>query len=103
MAKRFNRRILYKLIESKIKFHGFPGLECLLRVICEASTYTFQHTGVLADLFHIIFTPSSSKENFISREYHQAEHSGKMRNCSKYNDKCSISLLDLFSYIGDIL
>ena len=36
--------------------HGYRGKECLLRAICEASEYSLEHNGVLADILHIVLT-----------------------------------------------
>lgn len=44
------------LIKSIIFRHGYPGKSCLLRTICEAAEFTFQHEGVLNDILHIVLT-----------------------------------------------
>ncbi|XP_065169573.1 uncharacterized protein [Atheta coriaria] len=101
-AKMFDRRFVYDAIESKMKMYGFPGKNCLLRTICEASEETVQHNGVLGDILHIIFTPSSSKDN-ITNEYELAEVKGRERSCKEYNKNCTISFLNVISWIGEAL
>ncbi|KAI4456128.1 hypothetical protein MML48_8g00006779 [Holotrichia oblita] len=98
-----DRKDAYTVIENKLEAHGYPGKACLLRTICEASEYSMEHNGVLADILHIILTPSSSKSEDLV-EYEQAEIYGKInQHCKKYVKKCTQSILDLISILGDVL
>ncbi|CAH0562492.1 unnamed protein product [Brassicogethes aeneus] len=97
-----DRAFVYNALETKMNTSGYPGKACLLRTICEASTHTVEHNnGVLGDILHIIFTPSTSKNFNLSTEYETAEIMGRTTSdCKDYNRNCTISFLDLISWIG---
>ncbi|XP_022907604.1 uncharacterized protein [Onthophagus taurus] len=93
-----SRKFVYGVIERKLKSHGYPGKNCLLRAICEASEYSMEHTGVLADVFHILLSPSKSKSELGLTDYEKAEFYGlENKLCDKYAKKCEISLLGIIS------
>ncbi|XP_044256517.1 uncharacterized protein LOC123006249 isoform X2 [Tribolium madens] len=96
----WGRKYFYDILEYKMKSHGYPGKNCLLRAICETSLYSSENTGILGDILHLLLTPSSSKDDVLE-DYRNAEQYGKRRkNCRKYTKKCTISFLDLVSQIG---
>ncbi|XP_017776028.1 PREDICTED: uncharacterized protein LOC108562263 [Nicrophorus vespilloides] len=105
ISKSFNiaRKFVYNAFEFKLKSNGFPGKPCLLRSICEAAEYSMDHNGVLADLIHIMLSPSTSKTEGL-HEYENAENYGRFyKHCKKYKKKCPISVLEMVSHIGDVI
>ncbi|XP_050302525.1 uncharacterized protein LOC126740505 [Anthonomus grandis grandis] len=97
----FGRKSLYESIEAKLVSKGHMGRSCLLKAICEVASYTVLHAnGLVGDLVHLIFTPSSTKnedETYI-KPFIEAEETGwNTKNCEKYH--CQISMLDLISSI----
>lgn len=52
-----------------------------------------------------IFRPSSSKaEANMTSEYQKAELEGsKNKDCAEYKKNCTVSILDLFSWIGNVM
>ncbi|KAG5670645.1 hypothetical protein PVAND_000893 [Polypedilum vanderplanki] len=92
------RKGIYRLIESRLKANGFDGKKCLLRAICESAQNSFlEVNGVLGNILHIIFTPSTSIDENLPTEYNKAENLGYQNNCQKYIQRCEFSLLDAFS------
>ncbi|GJQ67490.1 hypothetical protein Trydic_g5133 [Trypoxylus dichotomus] len=86
------RRQVYDALEFKLNSHGYTGKACLLRAICEATEYSLQHTGVLADVLHVILTPSTSKSEGLI-DYESAEKYGKEnKHCKAYERLCPIAL-----------
>ncbi|XP_044577641.1 uncharacterized protein LOC123260551 [Cotesia glomerata] len=88
-----NRKFAYDIIESKLENAGYPGRKCLLRAICEAALNPVTENGLVGDIIHILFTPSSSKEENLSQEIVDAES-----NCSCTDYDCPMSLLDIISH-----
>ncbi|XP_034935147.1 uncharacterized protein [Chelonus insularis] len=92
--KSFSRTVAYKIIENKLERAGYSGRKCLLRTICEAASTPITGNGLIGDIIHILFTPSSSENENLSKEIIEAEYE---KNCSlKYN--CTINFLDLISH-----
>ncbi|XP_065170128.1 uncharacterized protein [Atheta coriaria] len=99
----FARKFVYDALEHKLVNHGYSGKECLLRAICEASEHSMENGGVLADIIHIILTPSTSKSESLN-DYESAEMYGKLhKHCKRYKKKCPFSVLNLISRIDKIL
>ncbi|KAH1005728.1 hypothetical protein HUJ04_006657 [Dendroctonus ponderosae] len=78
------------------------GKACLLKSICEVSAVPLeQNTGLIAEIFHSILTPSSTDdeiENHIHNEYHAAEKIGKeVKNCAHIFPECPIDPVQQFS------
>ncbi|XP_047532749.1 uncharacterized protein LOC125067897 [Vanessa atalanta] len=88
------RELAYTILETKFKEHGMKGKECMLRNICEAAETPLYHNGFLGHIMHIIFTPSTSKEEGLNEEYYKAEVDGLRGDCDKYLDLCPFSLFD---------
>lgn len=49
-----------------------------------------------------IYRPSSSTNGDLPNDYELAEKDAKINNnCTNYNSNCSVSFLDLISWIGE--
>ncbi|XP_318465.6 uncharacterized protein LOC4577283 [Anopheles gambiae] len=101
------RWMVYKAMEGLSTGYGYGGRACVLRSICEAADVQFTHTGgVFAELLHIMFSPSTTKElisEHRDNEYFRAEQLGRAgAPCSKLFHECSTSLLDMFSGVHDL-
>ncbi|KYN32335.1 hypothetical protein ALC56_13192, partial [Trachymyrmex septentrionalis] len=90
-----SRQLVYKVFTSKIDSFGYPGLDCLLRTICEAGKYSLNENGVLGDILRIIFTPSMSMSEDLPDEIIEAESE---QHCNQRYERCPVNLLDLVSY-----
>ncbi|XP_077267319.1 uncharacterized protein LOC143900168 [Temnothorax americanus] len=98
-AKRsLSRQLVYKVFTSKMDSLGYPGLDCLLRTICEAERYSLNKNGVLGDILQIIFTPSMSISEDLPDEIVEAE---REQHCDQRYKKCPVNLLDLISHYID--
>ncbi|KAH8401134.1 hypothetical protein KR009_003178 [Drosophila setifemur] len=101
-----SRTNFYIMLKDKLERSGYPAEPCLLRLICETNASTLgQVNGLLGSLVHIIFTPSSSSDENLARDYYQAEWDGRgEEDCSAYASQCEESVLDLISRpLHDIL
>ncbi|XP_015609914.1 uncharacterized protein LOC107274866 [Cephus cinctus] len=91
-----DRTTIYQALENKYESSGFPGRECLLRSICETAESPVRHNGILGDIMHVLFTPSSSmKEDDLSEDFFEAEFVGRNGSCSKYQPMCPVGLFDV--------
>ncbi|XP_018352143.1 PREDICTED: uncharacterized protein LOC108754388 [Trachymyrmex septentrionalis] len=97
--RNIERATIYQILESKFESSGYSGRECLLRAICETSEFPLQHNGLIGDIMHVIFTPSTSKHEGLSRDVIEAELVGRNRNCSKYQPQCPLGLFDLIGVL----
>ncbi|XP_068144422.1 uncharacterized protein [Drosophila tropicalis] len=93
------RSVFYIMIKDKLERSGYPAEACLLRMICETNASTLgEVNGFLGNLVHIIFTPSTSKDEHLSQDYYQAEWMGHHgQDCSSYKEQCRENVLDLIS------
>ncbi|KRF97953.1 uncharacterized protein Dwil_GK26910 [Drosophila willistoni] len=93
------RSVFYIMIKDKLDRSGYPAEACLLRMICETNASTLgEVNGFLGNLVHIIFTPSTSKDEHLSQDYYQAEWMGHHgQDCSSYKEQCRENVLDLIS------
>ncbi|CAK1542054.1 unnamed protein product [Leptosia nina] len=107
--QRMNRWDLYKILEHMIERYGYTGRPCLLRTICEAAEVPFTYeNGLLGEIGHILFTPSSTKDiisHHTDNEYHAAERLGRSvvragGSCESLFPECESSVLDTFTQIG---
>ncbi|XP_076283722.1 uncharacterized protein LOC143210604 isoform X1 [Lasioglossum baleicum] len=78
----------------------YQGHECLLRAICETSEHTLRHNGLIGDILHVIFTPTSSRHEELPQDILQAEVVGRNGGCSKYQPQCPVGLFDLIGVLG---
>ncbi|XP_033209450.1 uncharacterized protein LOC117168141 [Belonocnema kinseyi] len=90
-----DRKTIYGAIENKFESAGFSGRECLLRSICETSEQPLRHNGFLGDVFHVLFTPSTSEREDLPQDIVDAELVGRNGSCLKYNLLCPMGLFDL--------
>ncbi|KAL1506077.1 hypothetical protein ABEB36_005508 [Hypothenemus hampei] len=94
---------LYEIIEDYLNRNNYPdGKACLLKSICEVSAVPLeQRSGLIAEIFHSILTPSSTDdeiENHVHHEYHVAEQMGKqVSNCAHIFPECPFDPVQQFS------
>ncbi|XP_048504846.1 uncharacterized protein LOC105686955 [Athalia rosae] len=92
----------YKMFESGFGIFG-SGKSCLLRAICEAAGSQFnENHGLLGELLHVFFTPSTTDEEFLEnedQEYIAAESLGRKspQTCKKFSSDCETSPLEYFT------
>uniref|UniRef100_A0A182K9F7 Uncharacterized protein n=1 Tax=Anopheles christyi TaxID=43041 RepID=A0A182K9F7_9DIPT len=101
-----SRWTAYKAMEKLSENYGLPGRPCVLRSVCESAAAPFTHTGgIFAELLHIVFTPSSTKEPLSEHrdnEYYRAEQLGRSgAPCERLFAECVHSLLDIFTGVHD--
>ncbi|XP_043590770.1 uncharacterized protein LOC122571266 [Bombus pyrosoma] len=101
-----SRWSIYKVLEKVADLYGFGGKACLLKAICEAASAPFDGThGLLGQLLHVFFKPSSTDERYDEygdREYRAAERLGEQmstENCHALYPECRRSVLDVFSTV----
>ncbi|KMY93752.1 uncharacterized protein LOC6734470 [Drosophila simulans] len=94
-----SRSVFYAMLRDKLRRSGFPAEPCLLRLICDTNASQLgEVNGFLGSLVHIIFSPSSSKDEHLPNEYYQAEWDGREhQECSAYTKSCDHNILDLVS------
>ncbi|XP_044021380.1 uncharacterized protein LOC122861209 [Aphidius gifuensis] len=93
-----NRQSIYQTLENKLESHGYPGRACLLRLICETSSFDLDDNGIIGDLLNVIFKPSTSQPEDLPQDIVEAELVGRVVHngtCSKYHSTCPMGLLDL--------
>ncbi|XP_021934668.1 uncharacterized protein LOC110837128 isoform X2 [Zootermopsis nevadensis] len=104
-SRGMDRRRTYAVLENLFQKFGFQGRECLLNTICEAAnTQLFQSSenGLLGDILHILFTPSSSLDEKLSPAFNIAEEHGRNgEDCRLAYPKCSIGILDVITRLED--
>ncbi|KAK0180194.1 hypothetical protein PV327_005863 [Microctonus hyperodae] len=93
--KGMTRKLVYDVIQNKLEGAGYPGRSCLLRAICEAASSSFNENGLIGDILRVLFVPSSSRNEDLPEDITIAEYE---KNCTNYNNKCPMSLLDLISH-----
>ncbi|KAH8408076.1 hypothetical protein KR222_009224, partial [Zaprionus bogoriensis] len=96
------RWTVYKGLEGLAKRLGYQGRICVLKSICEAAEEPFHYTnGLLAELLHILLTPSTSADKLsehADNEYYYAEKVGQSgAGCDRVFQECRRSLLQHFS------
>ncbi|XP_031628577.1 uncharacterized protein LOC116344249 isoform X2 [Contarinia nasturtii] len=93
-----SRKKLYKILEHKMDLAGFNGEECLLKTICETAEQSLaEHNGVLGDIVHIIFTPTSSRDEKLPLRYYDATTDGQSGCCKYYNTLCPNGIFDFIT------
>ncbi|GFG28154.1 hypothetical protein Cfor_08248 [Coptotermes formosanus] len=96
--RQFNRRNAYEIVERRFASYGLKGRQCLLRTICETAESPLRHNGLVGDILHIIFTPSSSADENLHPAYRTAEKRGRRgQNCRSFYPKCPLGLLDMIA------
>ncbi|KAH0951648.1 hypothetical protein HN011_011229 [Eciton burchellii] len=95
-AKRsLSRQLIYRVFMSKMESLGYPGLDCLLKTICDVARFSLRENGVLGDILQIVFTPSMSRNENLPSQITEAEQE---QNCNQRYKRCSVNLLDLISH-----
>ncbi|XP_055842539.1 uncharacterized protein LOC129909487 [Episyrphus balteatus] len=93
-----SRRTFYSMLKQRLEMHGYNGQGCLLRLICETNASGIgEINGFLGSVMHIIFAPSSSKDEQLSNAYYKAEFNGQQSQCKRYWKKCPHNILDFIS------
>ncbi|XP_071647730.1 uncharacterized protein [Temnothorax longispinosus] len=98
--RNIERTTIYRVLESKFESSGYSGRECLLRAICETSEFPLRHNGLIGDIMHVIFTPSTSRHEGLPRDVVEAELVGRNESCSKYQPQCPLGLFDLIGVLA---
>ncbi|XP_058838185.1 uncharacterized protein LOC131693927 [Topomyia yanbarensis] len=101
-----SRWVVYKMLEKAGEPYGLGGRACMLRSICEAAAAQFTHAGgVFSELFHILFTPSTTSEPLSEHrdsEYLRAEQLGREgAPCQLVFHECRNTILDVFTGVHD--
>ncbi|XP_064544223.1 uncharacterized protein LOC135432447 [Drosophila montana] len=92
------RKTFYTILRDKLDRSGYPAEACLLRMICETNASALgEINGFLGNIVHVIFTPSSSRDEQLSPVYYQAEADGQQQQCSLYDSDCPYNVMDLIS------
>ncbi|XP_075168509.1 uncharacterized protein LOC142240688 [Haematobia irritans] len=92
------RTHFYRILIDKFERSGFEGEPCLLRLICETNSSELGDiNGVLGSLIHIMFSPTTSRNENLPLKYYQAEVDGIYDQCHHYEEECTESILDLIS------
>ncbi|RLU21509.1 hypothetical protein DMN91_005882 [Ooceraea biroi] len=97
--RNIDRTAIYRVLEGKFESSGYPGRECLLRAICETSEYPIRHNGMIGDIVHVIFTPSTSRCEGLPQDVAEAELAGRDGSCSEYRLQCPLGLFDLIGVL----
>ncbi|XP_034107421.1 uncharacterized protein LOC117570085 [Drosophila albomicans] len=93
-----SRKSFYAMLQDKLERSGYPPEACLLRMICETNDSTLgEINGLLGNIVHIIFTPSSSRDEQLASAYYQAESDGLQQQCGVYHNDCPHNVLGLIS------
>ncbi|XP_030238323.1 uncharacterized protein LOC108654884 [Drosophila navojoa] len=93
-----SRKTFYAMIRDKLDRSGYPAEACLLRLICETNASTLgEINGLLGNIVHVIFSPSSSRDEHLPNAYYQAESDGVQQQCAHYDGDCPHNVLDLIS------
>ncbi|KAK6631286.1 hypothetical protein RUM44_005812 [Polyplax serrata] len=99
-SRSITRKHVYSYIEEQMRSQGLLGRACLLRTICETqASPIFDHNGIVGDLIHILFTPSSTRSEDISLEYQNAEEAGLTgdNDCANLYTECPINIYDFIT------
>ncbi|CAG9857838.1 unnamed protein product [Phyllotreta striolata] len=105
--RHISRWNLYEMLEHEAHSRGYDGRSCVLKSICQASdTPLNKQHGLFEEIFHTIFTPTSTDEELdrhTDNEYFAARLMGKRNRgkCDVLFPECEVSLMDLFSYSLD--
>ncbi|XP_070172584.1 uncharacterized protein [Polyergus mexicanus] len=99
VKRSLNRQLLYRVLINKMQSLGYSGLDCLLRMICEAARYSLSENGVFGDILQIILAPSTSRSEHLPNEIIEAEYE---QHCDQRYEKCSMNPLDLVSHYVSI-
>lgn len=97
------RKHVYRVIETQLNRAGFNGTACLLKTICNTAESDLpENNGVFGNLFHIVFTPTASKDEGLPQFFYEAEQRGVDGDCSSYGGLCPRSLLEQVSEVFEM-
>nr|XP_023017209.1 uncharacterized protein LOC111506381 [Leptinotarsa decemlineata] len=94
----------YKMLSYDSLGRGHGGRACVLRSICEASDVPMdKYHGLFEELFHSIFTPTSTNEEIdhhTDNEYYAAQKLGKKYRgkCKQLFPECTTSWMDMITH-----
>ncbi|KAL9921576.1 uncharacterized protein ACN427_002541 [Glossina fuscipes fuscipes] len=92
------RTHFYQILVDKFTNFGFQGEPCLLRLICETNSSELGNVnGILGNVMHVIFSPSTSQDENLPTKYHRAEIDGMDDQCERYAELCQENILDFVS------
>lgn len=81
---------------------GYNGTACLLKTICNtAESDLFENNGIFGNLFHIVFTPTTSRDERIPQFFYDAEQMGRRGACEHFSATCPTSLLEYVSGVWE--
>ncbi|GLV31721.1 uncharacterized protein CBL_07481 [Carabus blaptoides fortunei] len=94
----------YSALSAAANYLGYGGKSCVLRAICETAEIPFSdRADIFTEIFHVLFTPSSSQEyvnNNFDHDYHAAERLGRtVKNCERLFPECKVNLMESFTEI----
>ncbi|XP_013200808.2 uncharacterized protein LOC106143307 [Amyelois transitella] len=98
VAKRRNRRELYRKIETILDNMGYNGRECILKTLCETTQRIVPHgDNMMEEMFRTLFTLPMSKiltEEPVEHSIYDAAHrlGVLLESCDAF--KCPLSLVD---------
>ncbi|XP_065363853.1 uncharacterized protein LOC135957106 isoform X2 [Calliphora vicina] len=98
------RWIVYKAMETILNKSALNGHVCMLRSICEHAAIPLNYEGgLLAEILHIILTPSTSRDEATKpnhKDYLRAEILGRSgEDCEKAFYQCTKSPMEIISAV----
>ncbi|KAM7347869.1 uncharacterized protein ACRADG_007354 isoform 2-T2 [Cochliomyia hominivorax] len=98
------RWLVYKAMETILNKSSLSGRACMLRSICEHAAIPLNHEGgLLAEILHIILTPSASRDEVIKpshKDYLRAEIMGRSgEDCKIAFRECTKSPMAIISTV----
>ncbi|XP_017770661.1 PREDICTED: uncharacterized protein LOC108558298 [Nicrophorus vespilloides] len=94
---------LYAAVQMFAETFGYQDAKsCILKTICQAASAPFDgRTGLLSEVLHLFFTPSSTNEAVEDQydyEYHAAERLGKeYAQCEVLFPECESDFMEQFT------
>ncbi|PSN41155.1 hypothetical protein C0J52_05218 [Blattella germanica] len=85
---RFHRRDIFENMETIFNENGLHGRACMLRFLCEASTYVLPTSGLFHKLVKLIFSIPESQQDSLHPYIPQTE-------CQSMSDLCPMSLFHI--------
>ncbi|KAI8117102.1 hypothetical protein FF38_14542 [Lucilia cuprina] len=98
------RWIVYKAMETILNKSALNGHACMLRSICEHAAIPLNYEGgLLAEILHIILTPSTSRDDPSKpnhKDYLRAEVLGRSgEDCERVYNQCTKSPMEIISAV----
>ncbi|XP_073977342.1 uncharacterized protein [Rhodnius prolixus] len=103
-ALAFNRTYVYRALEEYLNGLGFPGKQCIQRMVCDVTRSSLHHNGLLGHLIHILFSPSTSlSEGLLQEETAEKLGLDEDVDCALEYDACPLSILEAITSLADFL